>query len=365
MKENTEKEIAELRMEIARLREVEVNNQKNLKDLKQHGDVQAALNKILQVSLLPLSLEEQLEQILELTLEIPWLALVKKGCVFLADGEQRNLKMVVQYRLPDDLLVLCKEVAFGNCLCGQVADSQMMLFKDCLDDAHVVQTAGMQPHGHYVVPIAAGNKLLGVLNLYVEHGHTPKPIEEQFLKAASKTLAGIIQKSELERLSYQDPLTKLPNRRHLLERLEQALMLARRVQKRVAVMFLDLDHFKQVNDTYGHAVGDEVLVQVAERIRTCVREMDTLARPGGDEFIALLQMIDDERQVTRVCERIVEEIGMPFVVGAGSITISVSIGFAFFPDQGDTASQLLKRADNAMYAAKSSNKRIKQYIHPE
>ncbi len=356
-----EKELSELRVEISRLRNVELENRDILRDLKQHADIQTALNGILQISLLPLSLTEQLQRILELTLEIPWLELVKKGCIFLVKDGTHTLTMAVQVNLPAPLLTMCKEVAYGQCLCGQAAESKTLLFKGCIDEDHHNRPDNMSPHGHYIEPIIAGGELLGVLNLYVQHGHKPQHIEEQFLRAASTAIAGIIQRHELERLSYEDPLTTLPNRRHLSENLEHALLLADRMQKRVAVMFLDLNLFKEVNDRFGHGVGDEVLKQAANRIKECLREMDTLVRSGGDEFVALIEMIDDKQKVINIGKRILDEINQPFTVEGNRLEIGISIGIAFYPDDGEHAQTLLEQADLAMYRAKSAEQSVILY----
>lgn len=167
------------------------------------------------------------------------------------------------------------------------------------------------------------------------------------------------QQDQIRQLAYFDALTGLPNRRLLQDRLEQALAQARRNERRVAVAFLDLDHFKQVNDVHGHDAGDELLKLAAQRLLACVRSGDTVARQGGDEFILVLAEISDEQGVVRVAEKIVQALAKPFMLEARGLvidSITTSIGLAVFPGQGLDAQDLMKKADRAMYAAKEGGR---------
>lgn len=153
-----------------------------------------------------------------------------------------------------------------------------------------------------------------------------------------------------------DPLTGLPNRSLLHERIDQALRRARRHSEGVALMFLDLDRFKQVNDTLGHAWGDELLCQAAERLGACVRETDTVARYSGDEFILLLPGIAHLSNVYAIAEKIIQRISQPFDLNNTAIQIGCSIGIVLYPDHGSDVSTLLRHADLAMYQAKTSGR---------
>ena len=165
-------------------------------------------------------------------------------------------------------------------------------------------------------------------------------------------------------LAYHDSLTGLPNRLMFKERLEQAVAVASRRSWRVAVMFLDLDRFKQVNDTLGHSAGDRMLVTVAERLQESVRITDTIARlddtviarMGGDEFTIILNEIEDPHTVARIAQRILKKVAKPIIVGNNEIFTSASIGVAFYPDDGKDPETLLKNADTAMYHAKERGK---------
>ena len=149
-----------------------------------------------------------------------------------------------------------------------------------------------------------------------------------------------------------DPLTDLPNRDLFRDRLKQALSLAHREKRTAAVMLLDLDHFKTINDTLGHATGDRVLQTVAQRLLACLRDCDTAARLSGDEFAVLLPEITDAEYAVPVAQRILDSLTKPFVFGSRECSISASLGISLYPAHGATADALLSRADSAMYCAK-------------
>ncbi|ABI56043.1 putative bifunctional diguanylate cyclase/phosphodiesterase [Alkalilimnicola ehrlichii MLHE-1] len=156
--------------------------------------------------------------------------------------------------------------------------------------------------------------------------------------------------------AHHDLLTGLPNRALLKDRLAQALARARRGNEEVAVLFLDLDRFKVVNDSLGHSVGDQLLQQVAQRLRACLREGDTLARLGGDEFTLLLPAIPDRPAVERVAQKCIDALEQPFMVHNHRLFLGVSIGIALFPEHGETLETLIKHADVAMYHVKEHGK---------
>ncbi|HEU4844136.1 MAG TPA: EAL domain-containing protein [Burkholderiaceae bacterium] len=168
-----------------------------------------------------------------------------------------------------------------------------------------------------------------------------------------------------ERLNYlatHDALTGLPNRSLFGERLEHALRCALRAQQRIAVLFLDLDRFKLVNDSLGHGVGDELLKMVGERLRAAVRETDTVARLGGDEFTLLLEDVGDARHVAHIAQKLLEAIGAPFAIGGEEIYVTPSIGVSMYPDDGEDAQTLVLHADRAMYEAKGAGKNNFQFF---
>lgn len=152
------------------------------------------------------------------------------------------------------------------------------------------------------------------------------------------------------------PLTNLPNRILCMDRLENALARARRNGTMAGVMFLDLDGFKAVNDSFGHEAGDVLLKEVAARISSCIREVDTVARHGGDEFIILLTDVKAREAISNVAEKVIESLSWPFRLGGKAASIGCSIGIALYPDHGQTPEELLRQADAAMYAVKTGGR---------
>ncbi|MGZ8869071.1 MAG: putative bifunctional diguanylate cyclase/phosphodiesterase [Thermoanaerobaculia bacterium] len=161
---------------------------------------------------------------------------------------------------------------------------------------------------------------------------------------------------QIEYQAYHDALTGLANRRLFQEHLTLALALAQRRRRAVAVLFLDLDHFKVVNDSLGHSVGDSMLKEVATRLRSAVRDGDTVARVGGDEFTIVLQDLSDRDDAEIVAKKVLRTIGAPIEVSGHRLYVTASIGITVFPDDGDDAETLLKNADSAMYRAKEEGR---------
>ena len=170
---------------------------------------------------------------------------------------------------------------------------------------------------------------------------------------------------QLTQMAYYDALTGLPNRRLFLDRLNHAVAQAQRHAKLLAVIFLDLDRFKNVNDTLGHETGDELLRLVAERLRGVVRRCDTVARLGGDEFVILLDDIAHIPDAEMVCRKIIELFTEPFNIGEHELFSSTSIGITLFPLDGDNPETLLKNADTAMYCAKHHGRGVYRLYVPE
>ncbi len=160
----------------------------------------------------------------------------------------------------------------------------------------------------------------------------------------------------IRRLAHHDHLTGLPNRNLLNDRMNHALARARRHGGRMAVLYVDLDHFKPINDTLGHMAGDMVLKEVAARLTDCVRSSDTVARVGGDEFVLVIEEIARPGEAARVARKIVDVLTAPIAVGKTECTISASIGVAVFPDDGLTIDEVSKAADAAMYRIKHSSR---------
>jgi diguanylate cyclase (GGDEF)-like protein/PAS domain S-box-containing protein len=162
-----------------------------------------------------------------------------------------------------------------------------------------------------------------------------------------------------------DHLTHLPNRRLFKDRLELAIVQAKRSGAGLAVMFIDLDRFKLVNDTHGHSEGDELIRNVSQRLRSCIRAGDTLARQGGDEFTALLTGLSGDADATVIAEKIIEDFRLPYSVAGNEFRATASIGIAIYPRDGETAETLIRNADIAMYKVKGIGKNSFQVYSPE
>lgn len=218
--------------------------------------------------------------------------------------------------------------------------------------------------GVFTFPLRHGGGQLGALDLYRD---TPGALDDATMDAA-QTLADVASayllnaqartdlfasQALLRDNALHDGLTGLPNRVLLVERLEHALLRGRRSRRMLAVFFVDLDKFKEVNDVHGHQVGDEVLVAVAKRMRSLVRPGDTVARLSGDEFVIVCEDLDGTAEVGMIAERLDAELSRPFVVAGSELAISASVGIAFSGDD-HIPEQVLHHADTAMYRAKRS-----------
>ncbi len=169
---------------------------------------------------------------------------------------------------------------------------------------------------------------------------------------------------QLESLVYRDSLTGLPNRRLFQDRLAIALAQAHRYRHRIAVVFIDLDRFKQINDTLGHSAGDELLRAVARRLTACVREADTVARLAGDEFTLLLPGLNYAEDVGAISRKLLDTLRRPFVIGGQEVRVTSSGGIALYPEDGDSEEALLRSADTAMYRAKERGRDDFQLFSP-
>lgn len=170
---------------------------------------------------------------------------------------------------------------------------------------------------------------------------------------------------QIRQLAYYDALTGIPNRRLLEDRLDHAIRHAHRTGMLLAVIFMDLDEFKEVNDSLGHAVGDELLLQFTHRVRSCLREDDTLARLGGDEFIVLLPEMENLDHVMAVAERLIGINDQPYLVHGNSLKIGSSLGVSLYPEDGSTVGELINGADVAMYRSKRDGRNRYHLFNPK
>jgi diguanylate cyclase (GGDEF)-like protein len=176
-----------------------------------------------------------------------------------------------------------------------------------------------------------------------------------------ESVANIAHAERVEYLAYHDKLTALANRSLFSRLLDQSIHQARRYERKFALLFLDLDRFKQINDTLGHEAGDQVLQEVARKLRTCLRDSDTVARLGGDEFVVLLPELAEVKFAATVAQKILSAVARPFRLVGNEFSVTVSIGISTFPDDGQDEQTLMKNADIAMYQAKAEGKNNFQF----
>ena len=223
-------------------------------------------------------------------------------------------------------------------------------------------------------PIIVGEQILGTFTIYNSDPGAPDEHQKKLLQDFSR-LTGIAveqkrSETHIQRLAFYDALTDLPNRRLLLDRLDREIARARRHNTYGAVLFIDLDNFKILNDSLGHQVGDQLLVQVAQRLKSCIREEDTAARHGGDEFVTLLPADHEDLQkltdrVMSLSERIREDMNRPYNLDGYVHHISPSIGITFYSMDSESPDVVLKQADTAMYSAKARGRNTISFYHPD
>jgi len=170
---------------------------------------------------------------------------------------------------------------------------------------------------------------------------------------------------EMSHQAQHDSLTDLPNRILFNDRLTQAISLVERQGKQLALMFVDLDHFKKINDSLGHGVGDKLLTSVAKRLVSCVRRTDTVSRLGGDEFVILLSQVEREEDAAFTARKILRALAVPHIIEGKSLDVSVSVGVSTYPTDGPDAESLMNKADTAMYEAKQHGRNNYQFFRPE
>lgn len=218
-----------------------------------------------------------------------------------------------------------------------------------------------------IVALSLGNVLIRRDGTGISIEDSAAPIHNRFGNIAGAVIVfhdashSRVAIEKMGHLAQHDFLTGLPNRVLMMERLTQAIGMASRHGKQVALLFLDLDHFKQINDSFGHAVGDQLLQEVAADIVACVRSTDTVSRHGGDEFIVLLPEIEHIKDATQVCEKLITRLSLPRNIEGRQLQISLSIGISIYPDDGLDARSLMDNADTAMYTTKETGRNGYQF----
>lgn len=209
-------------------------------------------------------------------------------------------------------------------------------------------------------------EVLGTFAIYQKQTAYPDADDIEIIQQSCHLASIAIERKRLDDLMWahanNDPLTKLPNRRLFRDRLQQEIKKTQRARLALALLFIDLDLFKEVNDTLGHDIGDLLLVDVAHRISACVRASDTVARISGDEFTVILPELHETECIENIAQKILHELTQPFRIGKETIYISASIGITLYPDHADDLEGLLKNADQAMYVAKAEGRNSYSYF---
>lgn len=215
--------------------------------------------------------------------------------------------------------------------------------------------------------VKAFKQNLEVIHLLVNVGQLPsdESLETRYVVMVSDISAMKEAQERLSHIAYFDALTDLPNRTLLMDRFQQALVKAQRLRNKIGVLFLDLDHFKRVNDSFGHQVGDNMLRSVAQRLKSRLRKSDTLGRLGGDEFIVIMEHIEESSDCEKLAQSLLDVLDEPLIIGNHEILPSASIGISVYPHDSTKRQVLIQKADTAMYAAKGEGRKRYAFYKPQ
>ncbi|MEO5340714.1 MAG: EAL domain-containing protein [Magnetococcus sp. MYC-9] len=348
-----------------------VRRQHHEAQIRRDYESRTAINRLLESAMTGLALVQQLETMLDIILAVPWFELQKRGVFFLVDERSGDLLLRASRGLTREQEVRCARLSAAqshHSACLRAVEEGTILFIPHEAFSQESYCSGITECSRYVVPIYLQHRAIGVMKLYLAAGHQPVPEEESFLHAVASTLANLLERQRLEEAIKQkaeyDPLTGFANRALFYDRLTQAITTAQRTDKDLVLMFIDLDRFKQVNDTLGHEAGDRLLQDASRRIAGCLRSTDLLARLGGDEFTVILPWLTHAFYIEYVARRILEELNKPFFLPQGEASISGSLGITFFPNDASDMEQLIKNADAAMYQAKTAGRSTFRFFTP-
>ena len=294
--------------------------------------------------------------------------------ILLLDESEKHLLVGAGHSLPDFYNQAINGVAIGDGVgsCGTAAYRAERIIVDDIsshpywqDYKGLAEQAELRSCWSEPIVNAKGN-VLGTFAIY--HRKAKEPSNQDFLliEQFAHITSIAIERDRSRQLIWQqanfDPLTKLPNRNMMQIQLKKALLVAKREGSKLAIVFIDLDNFKDINDSIGHDAGDELLIEAGERIKSSVRVTDTVARLGGDEFILLLENIKTDACIEKVTEKVRANLAMPYSLKGQAAYSSASIGVTVFPDDGGELELLLKNADQAMYGAKQQGRNTVYYF---
>jgi len=319
---------------------------------KMNTELKALYNVSLAISR-AIDLEEMLSEVLHALVETEIFTFEIKGAVFLIERGELRLASFISLSAAE--MEPCGEIRVGECFCGRAMETgEIVVVKNCSGNTcHPMRPPLTHPHGHILVPLKMADTVLGLLNLYI-HPETEVNAEMVKLLSTVASQMGIAinntrRYEETKSSALHDPLTGLANRRFLEMQLDKNLESAKRYQEALSVVMLDIDHFKNYNDTYGHVEGDRLLVRLADILLREVRKADYIFRYGGEEFLVLLPETgpDRARETAERLRRAVE-------AKAGGVTIS--LGIASLSESLQEKDRLIDVADNALYRAKKNGR---------
>ncbi len=296
--------------------------------------------------------------------------------ILLLDADQQHLHVAAAPSLPDFYNAAIDGLAIGAGVgfCGNTAHmGQLTIVEDIANHPYwtnylaIAQRANLAACWSEPI-IGSQQKVLGTFTLYHRTPATPSQHDILLIEMLAHFVAIVIERkrdeTNIQHLAHFDPLTHLPNRLLLEDRAHQAISVAQRAGTQLAVLFLDLDHFKNVNDNLGHRIGDILLIELAQRLQTLIRDEDTVSRLGGDEFIFVLPDIHPDA-AAHVAEKLLAATARPYQIQNHELILTASIGIAIYPQNGSDFDTLIKHADVAMYRAKNSGRNNYRYYTEE
>ncbi len=351
-----------------------VINSRDITARKRCEAILAGQNQVLEMIGRDAPLPDVLENLLRLT-EFHFAGM--HGAILLADPDGIHGRYGVAPSLPPsywdalDVISVGKRVA----ACGppEARTSSFVLIDVRENSIWTDYCDLMRGHGYqacWAAPVFSSHgDVLGALALHYRELRQPCAAELKLAEDAARIAGIAIERKRTEakfnHMAYHDALTGLPNRVLLLDRLTQAIIHAERIKDSGAVLFIDLDQFKQVNDTLGHQAGDRLLQEVARRLQNCMRKEDSLGRLGGDEFVLTLMAPADSRSAAQVAQKIMDALLEPIHLEGTELQVSCSIGISMYPCDGESAEMLMRNADTAMYRAKAKGRGNFQYFTPD
>ena len=346
---------------------------RDITDRKRGEALREGQNRVLEMIALDAPLDESLAALL-LCVEAQHEGMLSS--IILLDDDGEHMRACIAPSLPESFgraLAGCSIGPDAGCCGTAMHRREAVIVSDILTDPlcknHIELAHANGLRACWSHPIISGNgKVLGALAVYYRHVRLPETPEIKLIELAVR-MAGIaierkLDEAYIRHMAHHDALTGLPNRLLLEDRLRQAIVRAARYRTLVAVLFIDLDHFKHINDSLGHHIGDRLLQAVGARMQECLREGDSIARLGGDEFVICLAEVSRNRDAAAVAEKIQTALGESFTVEGHVLQVGSSIGISLYPLDGHDAESLMKAADAAMYDAKAKGRANYQFFTP-